>query len=326
MKLKRNDLLLALGAALSVGGYLLASHLTLRVGFPLDDAWIHQTYARNLALWGEWAFWRGQVSGGSTAPFWSLLLALGYLLKLSPYLWTFFLGTLLLWALAVLGENFMRKTIPAYQPNLPWMGIFLLGEWHLIWAAASGMETLFYALIVMLVLLSLALGKQNFIFYGVLIGVSLWVRPGGVTLLGPVVVVILFSGWRTKKILQNILGLGISFGIFLAFYFLFNLLVTGTPYPNTFYAKQAEYAILRELSPLWLRFLHEASLPLIGAGALLLPGVVFYGWQAIRRRQIGVLVGMIWFFGYAALYAWKLPVTYQHGRYMMPAMPIFFMW
>jgi len=325
LKLQRNDWLLALGAALSVGGYLLASHLTLRVGFPLDDAWIHQTYARNLALWGEWSFWRGQVSGGSTAPLWSFLLVLGYLLKLAPYSWTFLLGALLLWALAALGERFLRQSVPAYRASLPWMGFFLLGEWHLVWAAASGMETLLYALIVTVVLLFLALGKRNYLFYGALIGLSLWVRPGGVTLLGPVVVVIFFSGQSIKKNLKDLLGLGLSFGIFLAFYFLFNLLIAGTPYPNTFYAKQAEYAILREI-PLWTRFLREISLPFIGAGALLLPGLFFYGWQALRRREVGALVGMIWFVGYAALYAWKLPVTYQHGRYMIPAIPILIVW
>ncbi len=51
--------LLALLTALSVTGYLLASAMLYRLGFPLDDAWIHQTYARNLALHGEWAFLPG---------------------------------------------------------------------------------------------------------------------------------------------------------------------------------------------------------------------------------------------------------------------------
>lgn len=326
MSSKRNNLILAIAAALSVGGYLLASSLKLRIGFPLDDAWIHQTYARNLAEWGQWAFWRGQVSGGSTAPLWSALLALGYWLKLSFYLWAFALGGVLLWGLAVLGEHFLCKTAPAYRSKFPWAGIFLLGEWHLVWAAASGMETLLYALLVTLVLAFLALGKRNYLLFGVLIGISVWVRPGGVTLLGPVVVVALFSGEKIKRIARDLIGLALGFGVFLSLYLFFNLAITGTPYPNTFYAKQAEYALLRELAPIWTRFFAEAQLPLIGAGALLLPGTLFYGWQAFRRRDVGILVGGIWFLGYAAIYAWKLPVIYQHGRYMMPAMPIFFLW
>lgn len=76
-------------AGLSLSVYLLASIHTYRLGFPLDDAWIHQTYARNLALWSEWAFIRGQPSAGSTAPLWSAILAMGYLLKVNLYLWTF---------------------------------------------------------------------------------------------------------------------------------------------------------------------------------------------------------------------------------------------
>jgi len=318
--------ILALATVLSVGGYLLASSLKFRIGFPLDDAWIHQTYARNLAEWGQWAFWQGQVSGGSTAPLWSALLALGYWLKLSFYLWAFVLGGIFLWGLAFLGEYFLRKTVPAYRSKFPWAGIFLLGEWHLVWAATSGMETLLYAFLATLVLVLLALGKHNYLLLGALVGISVWVRPGGVTLLGPVVVVALLSGENIKRIARDLLNTALGFGIFLSLYLLFNLAITGTPYPNTFYAKQAEYALLRELVPLWTRFLAEVQLPLIGAGALLLPGVLFFFWRALRRRDIGILVGGIWFLGYAAIYAWKLPVTYQHGRYMMPTMPIFFLW
>jgi hypothetical protein len=95
--------LLALVSALSVTGYLLASRLVYRLGFPLDDAWIHQTYARNLALHGEWAFLPGQPSAGSTAPLWSALLAVGHVVHLGPYVWTYLLGwaTLLLVAQVV---------------------------------------------------------------------------------------------------------------------------------------------------------------------------------------------------------------------------------
>ena len=319
------NLILVLAAVFSVGGYLIASSLKFRIGFPLDDAWIHQTYARNLAYWGEWAFWRGQVSGGSTAPLWSALLAIGYLLKISPFFWSFLLGGVLLWGLAEVGEGFLRKTVPEYHSTFPWVGVFLIGEWHLVWAAVSGMETLLYALLITTVLVLLATGKRNFLLFGMLIGLSLWVRPGGITLLGPVVVVAVLSKGGGKQIFRNLFGIALGFGIFLSLYLFFNLSLTGTPWPNTFYAKQAEYALLRELAPLWKRFCAEINLPLIGAGALLLPGIFVFGWRAFQRRDLGLLVGMLWFLGNAAIYAWKLPVIYQHGRYMMPAMPIFFL-
>ena len=327
MSSNRNPkLILAIATILSVGSYLLASQTQLTIGFPLDDSWIHQTYARNLVQYGEWAFWQGQSSGGSTAPLWSALLALGYLLKVSHFFWAFALGSLFLWGLALFAEHFLREMVPSYRSAFPWAGIFIVGEWHLVWAAASGMETLLYALLVTSVLVLLAIGKRNYLLLGALVGLSVWVRPGGVTLLAPIVVVMLFSGNDFKKIARDLLGSVLSFGIILSFYLLFNLFVTGTPLPNTYYAKQAEYAILRELAPVWRYFFAEIQLPLIGAGAFLVPGVLFYAWQTVRRRDVGVAVGFLWFLGYAGIYAWKLPVTYQHGRYMMPAMPIFFLW
>jgi len=54
-------------AVISVLGYLLAAGFTFRLGFPLDDAWIHQTYARNLVATGQFAFVPGQTSSGSTS-------------------------------------------------------------------------------------------------------------------------------------------------------------------------------------------------------------------------------------------------------------------
>jgi hypothetical protein len=36
------------------------------------------------------------------------------------------------------------------------------------------------------------------------------------------------------------------------------------------------------------------------------------------------LAGAIWVIGYLAMFALRLPVSYQHGRYAMPAMPVYF--
>ena len=90
---KRDLSILAFAVILIAAIYLLTSRFMYAVGFPLDDSWIHQTYARNLALNGEWAFRTGIPSAGSTSPLWSALLAIGFLLNLSPYIWTFFLGS-----------------------------------------------------------------------------------------------------------------------------------------------------------------------------------------------------------------------------------------
>ncbi len=304
--------------------YLFVSAITYRTGFPLDDAWIHQTYARNLALHGEWAFNPGKPSGGSTAPLWSALLAIGFLLKLAPYAWTFLLGALALWGISLLGEKTVRGLVPAYHPRFPWVGAALALEWHLVWAAASGMETLLYALLATAALVFIISGSRNYFGLGLLIGLSVWVRPDGITLLAPALLVILLSQPTWPKRLRSLVNIGLGFGSPFALYLLFNLVVSGNPWPNTFYAKQAEYAVYLKI-PFLERIGSEALQPLIGAGVILLPGMLLVLLSAIRRRAWGVMAAAAWVAGFLILYAWRLPVTYQHGRYVIPAMPIFFL-
>ncbi len=62
--------LLVLAVLGSAAFYLGTANRTFRMGLPLDDSWIHQTYSRNLAERGEWAFIPGSPSAGSTAPLW----------------------------------------------------------------------------------------------------------------------------------------------------------------------------------------------------------------------------------------------------------------
>jgi hypothetical protein len=320
----RTVIILGFMTAFVVAIYLLASSRVYRVGFPLDDAWIHQTYARNLGAEGQWAFLPGKPSSGSTSPLWSALLALGYWFRLPYFFWTFFLGGLSLFAVARLGEMLFVSVLPGQPGKIPWMGIFLAGEWHLAWAAVSGMETLLNAAMILLVLLLIGRARgRNWGWAGLLIGFSVWIRPDGVTLLGPALFVLFFVEASWKKRLTGLFWLAGGIALLFIPYLLFNLALQGNIWPNTFYAKQAEYAAAQEIS-IFSRYFNELKLPLIGSGLFLLPGFVFSLVWAWKKKNWQALAGAIWFLGYALLYALRLPVTYQYGRYLMPAMPVFF--
>src|SRR5512134_2212235 len=117
---------LAIASLIAVLSYLIASALIFRIGFPLDDSWIHLTYARNLAEHGEWAFRLGQPSAGSTAPLWTVLLSVGFLVGLAPYIWTYLLGWAVLTLLSICAENAARQLVVSYKPRIPWVGLFFV--------------------------------------------------------------------------------------------------------------------------------------------------------------------------------------------------------
>ncbi len=138
-------LLFLLAAIVSVLVYLAVSGAGGALGFPLDDAWIHQTYARNLGLHGEFAFVPGQPSAGSTSLLWTGLLAIGYVLRIEPRVWAYTLGALLLALNAWLVYKLVLRWWPGATAAALLGGLLVTVEWHLVWSAGSGMETLLYA-------------------------------------------------------------------------------------------------------------------------------------------------------------------------------------
>lgn len=316
---------IAIAALIAVLFYLISSELIFRIGFPLDDSWIHLTYARNLAEHGEWAFRLGERSAGSTSPLWTVLLSIGFLTGLAPYVWTYLLGWAVLTLLAVYAENLSRRLVPSYTARVPWAGLFFVFAWHLTWSAVSGMETLLHGLIVLVVLGGLIGGSRRYLALGLLAGLSIWVRPDGLTLLGPILFVASLSEktWRLRgeAIVKTLIGLG---ALFLP-YLLFNLALSGNPMPNTFYAKQAEF------EPFWLsqRFMGRVSnylWPIIASPFIvLIPSAFIWLVKKIRAQNWGALASALWFFGYIAIYFARLP-AYQHGRYIIPALPIIYLW
>ncbi len=322
-ELSVRDLAITGGAVVAGASiFLLASALIDGLGFPLDDSWIHLTYARNLALYGQWAFQLGHPSAGSTAPLWTFLLALGFRLGLAPYIWTYLLGALTLFGLCVLVEKTARRIVPAYRPRYPWIALFFAGEWHLLWAAMSGMETLLHALLIFAVIAGLLTGSRRYLALGLLTGLSIWVRPDGLTLLAPVLMTILFVEKGLKEKSRAGVLYIIGFGSLFVPYLFFNLWLSGTPMPNTFYAKQTEYAIWQS-EPILYRLGVLLVQLLTGPSIILLPGVAGFVICVLRQRTWSMIAGLLWCGGYLLLYILRLP-AYQHGRYLMPAMPVFF--
>jgi hypothetical protein len=317
----RDILLIAIAVFVGIAAYVASSALTYRVGFPLDDSWIHAAYARNLALHGKWEFQLGHLAAGSTSPLWTFLLVPGFWLGLQPIWWSLVLGAILLYGLAVLCEKLVRTLIPAYAPRFPWIGLFFACEWHMLWAASAGMETLLHALLLTAVMALVLTGSRRYLALGLVTSLSVWVRPDGLTLVAPVLLAILATSRGTITRVRGAALYAIGLASLLLPYLLLNLLLSGTPMPNTFYAKQIEYAAW-QARPFVYRLGVLAAQLLTGPAVMLLPGVIFMAIYAIRRRSVPVAAALAWCIGYFVLYISRLP-AYQHGRYLMPAMPTF---
>jgi len=303
-----------------MAAFLVASESAYRLGFPLDDSWIHATYARNLALYGEWSFQLGRPSAGSTAPLWTIVLTPGYWLRIAPLWWSHILGLATLLVLGGTAERLARRQVEGYRPKVPWIGMLIAAEWHMLWAAASGMETALYAAVVVVLLAALVDASRNYAALGLLTGLSVWLRPDGLTLIGPVLLVLLLGQESHGSRMRALASYCLCCGCLLVPYLVFNLALAGTPMPNTFYAKQAEYAAW-QARPLLSRLGIGLAQLSIGPMVLLWPGLIMSAIRSVSRRHLGVAAALAWCIAYGVLYLSRLP-AYQHGRYLMPIMPV----
>jgi hypothetical protein len=301
-------------------------------GFPLDDGWIHQTYARNLVQTGAWAYVPGEVSAGSTSPLWTLILALGYALGAPFRVWAAMAGGMSAAGAAWAAGKVSQRLFP--HVNAAWAaGLACAAEWHLLWAGASGMETaLFSALCLGLIGGAIALASDDrpgrWLAWGALGGAVFLTRPEGLLPLGLAGLGLAlarhgdFTGRTLGEAWRRYALAAAGFLALAVPYLAFNWTTTGALMPNTFYAKQAEYREVIAALPWTVRLLRIAGVQFVGGAALLLPGIVAAWTEIGRRRNWLAFLPLAWWLATAALYATRLPVTYQHGRYVMPVIPV----
>jgi hypothetical protein len=314
-------------------GYLLALLVLLEVlsvalylgkagefGFPLDDAWIHQTYARNLGLRGAMAFTPGQPSTGSTSFGWTVLLAAGYWLRIPFFWWTYFLGG----AFAVAGAFIAARLTQNYFDNFrnaAIVAVICILEWHLAWATVSGMEIGLFTCLVLLFFLLLHRNSSPLLMGG-LVGLIVLVRPEGVLFAILYGLKLLFTGPRQiKRILFDGAKFLITFAVITSPWILFNLTYSHRPFPNTIAAKFMQYgypwSLWKSLKYFWDVLFYFLNGPLL----LLVPGAGFVIYHKLRTKDIAQLYPFAWSMILIGLYAIALPAIYDQGRYLMPIIP-----
>ncbi|MBE9507550.1 MAG: hypothetical protein IMY86_05820 [Chloroflexi bacterium] len=290
-------------------------------GVPLDDAWIHFQFARNLARGDGLSFNPGQPTSGSTAPLWTLLLAAAYFVggrfPIAGQLLSAicFLGVLA--ATYVLGKRLTGDRWAAWLA-----GAIVAVNGRLVWAGLSALETcLFTALSLLAISAHLqdrAVGHYR-LRTAALFGLAALSRPEGYLLFA---LAMADYGWsnvlrttqHATRFALHVSRILLPVAIFAAIvlpYLVFSLTTSGHLLPNTYHAKAAVSLVPDR------DFLSAAAQYLIQDNPLLLPFYVLGIGVLLRRASLLSL----WSAGLPLVYAFLGAALYQHGRYLMPLIP-----
>jgi arabinofuranosyltransferase len=282
-------------------------------GFPIDDSWIHLTFARTLAQTGHFAYGpHNPATSGSTSPLFTLL-------ETSLFLFTsneFFIAKFLSILGFAFAAYFVFKAVRAARPEFPWLPVaaaaLVIVSPRFYPASVWGMETTFAGAFIAAA--AYCYERRSWMWLGVTLGLSVWCRPD-LILVSVAIAIDYFLFHRDEKI--DWMKLLAPAAALMIAYALFNLVLSGSLLPNTFAAKLAYYKAQK--AGFWLSawdfFTKEGqgvmmALAIIGAiGAVL---------SIVKRDPKTSVYPFLIAIGFVALYAWKLPYLYQDGRYLVP--------
>ena len=318
-------------AVICLGAYAAAERATGGLGLPLDDSFIHLQFARNLAGGDGLAFRPGDLVSGSTAPLWTAVLSLLFVLPGPLLLWVKLLGAALYvagaavtWALA---RELGLAPVLAGAVTL----LYLLTD-PLVWSALSGMEVgLFVALSLAATVVHLRerrAPERRPSFSLAIFGLAALARPEGLLLLVLAVadrLVIPASGASRRQSLRGIAIGGLCAAAVLAAFAVVSLVASGSILPTT-YAVKTDGP--RQLLPSGLYLLrvvgvlfrpHPLPVLLALAGALRL-------FERLGTARDRGLLPALWVAGLPLAYAFydspNAPMMVGNfGRYFFPLFP-----
>ena len=319
---KWGSLLLLSVVTLLLLGYYLRTELRImggELGVPLDDAWIHFQFARNISQGHGFSYNPGEPTPGSTAPLWTLMLAaVGWFSTdfLRPAL---AMSALFLLLSVWLAYGFTRWiTHSTWAAFLAGLGVALTGR--LLWAGLAGMETTAFAALSLAAIWAYSKWGLR-VFTALLFALAGQLRPEGHALFALAVANAGWSWWRVNQrihegrwhsLARQFAPPLIAYILIAAPYSLFSLSTTGRWLPNTFYAKAGSEHLFswRTLQETVAWQWQDNPLSIL----LLLLGI----WPLWKRSRLSVL----WLLGLPLFTAVVIDFTWHHGRYTMPLIPL----
>jgi hypothetical protein len=222
------SLLVVLATLAAVAAFVAAERwIAGAPGLPLDDAWIHLHFARNLAEGAGFSYNPGTPVAGSTAPLWTLVLGGAFALVGPSLLAPKVLGVVLTASAALVS----RQAALAWGATpLAATGTAFALVWTaaLAWGALSGMEVSLAALLVSAALAAHAHDRPRLV--AGLAALAPLARPESAILIP------LFALARPPRA-RRLAVFGAIAALLLAPSMVFNLATTGTPLPATVAAK-----------------------------------------------------------------------------------------
>jgi len=192
--------------------------------YPLDDAWIHMVYARNFVDGEFFCYNATEPEAGFSSPMWLFCLS-GVRLLTDSVLGAKIAGLIFLILLA-----FVCKKLGGVVA-----GVLILVDPLLNFSAVSGMEVTLFAFFCVLSIERSIANKPlqaGFASAGALLS-----RPEGVLIPFLLILLLIAKKYPFKESVKRSLSLLIPSLCAAGLWITFCLLVTGNPFPNTFYKK-----------------------------------------------------------------------------------------
>jgi hypothetical protein len=293
------------------------------LGFPLDDAWIHMVYGKNVAEHASLAF-NDVASTGSTAPLWALLVGLAHLAGGGDVdrvvVLVYLIGAVLHLVTLVLMVRLVRALVDHERAAIA-AGLLGAVSGPLAMAALSGMEVSLTTALVLAALLACV--RRAWLYAGIWLALGAVARPE-VALVSVACFAFAIVHTRDPRALAKLVVPSIVVG---AAYIAFALHATGRPLPATFYMKQqASLGDLPGRISVGLRGLVGDVPPFeTGLAAVALIGVVFPGLVRPQkpRAPLVLVAGAGALLLLASLMLVRpLPDVFYHLRYLLPAVPL----